>query len=77
VGAGGEVVDDVRRRVGDRGARRGGVEQVDLEAARAREVEDILARVRARAREVTPREAGRAGDQDAPAAQAALRPARR
>jgi hypothetical protein len=84
MGAGGEVVDDVGSGIADRGAHGGRVEQVDPEPARAREVDYLVACVRARAREVNTGEAGRTGDQDAAthpvsraAGRAALRPARR
>ena len=59
----GEVVDDVRRRLGH-GARHGRrVEQVDPGGAGGGD--DIVALGRAQRREVRPREPGRAGDEDA------------
>ena len=65
----GEVVDDLRRRRGDRGARRVRVDEVDGDAARpaagARERRDLVARRGAGRRQVAAGEAGAAGDDDA------------
>jgi hypothetical protein len=67
----GEVVDDVGRGRGERGAGCVGVAQVDRDRARARELDDLVAGRPAGVGEMAAGEPGRARDRDAPGQDAA------